>query len=251
MSQAPVVTIILPTYNEALNIARLISAILDAVTVPAEVIVVDDDSPDGTWRLVQELTQREPRARLIHRTRERGLTSALQAGIDAALGDVVVWMDCDFSHPPEVIPQLLDKVLNQGYDIAVASRYVRGGQAKSGTQGTQDSWMGAAFSWVLYVFTQVMLDRRFKDYTSGFIAIKRQVLYEIQLRGDYGEYFIDLMVRAIRRGCRFVEIPFVNRPRLYGQSKTGTHVLQYMRRGVKYLVAIARLRLTALKSVFF
>lgn len=245
MSQAPVVSVILPTYNEAPNIARLISAILDAVTVPAEVIVVDDDSPDGTWRVVKELAQHEPRARLVHRMQERGLTSAIQAGINSALGSVVVWMDCDFSHPPEVIPQLLDQVLRLDYDIAVASRYVRGGQAKSGTQGTQDSWVGATFSWVLYIFTQVMLDRRFKDYTSGFIAIKRQVLQEIRLRGDYGEYFIDLMVRAIRRGYRFVEIPFVNRPRLYGESKTGANVLQYMRRGTKYLVAIARLRLTA------
>lgn len=246
MSQGPVVSVILPTYNEALNIAGLICAILDAVTVPVEVIVVDDDSPDGTWRVVQELAQREPRARLIRRTQERGLTAAIQAGIDAALGSVMVWMDCDFSHPPEVIPQLLDKVLNEGYDIAVASRYVRGGRAKSGTEGTQDSWVGATFSWVLYVFTWVMLDRRFKDYTSGFIAIQRQVLQEIRLRGDYGEYFIDLMVRAIRRGYRFVEIPFVNRPRLYGESKTGANVLQYMRRGIKYLITVARLRLTTL-----
>ncbi len=239
----PVVSVVLPTFNEALNIGGLIEAILVAVSAPVEVIVVDDDSPDGTWRVVQEAAQADPRVRLIHRTQERGLTTAIQAGIDAACGQVVVWMDCDFSHPPEVIPQLLDQVLNQGYDIAVASRFVRGGQAKS-TGGSQDTWLGVAFSWMLNVFTWVMLDRRFKDYTSGFIAIKRAVLQDIRLRGDYGEYFIDLIMRAIKRGYRFIEIPFVNKPRLYGQSKTGANIVQYVRRGVKYLVAVIRLRLT-------
>jgi len=241
----PVVSVILPTYNEALNIARLIPAILNVMTVPVEVIVVDDDSPDGTWRVVEELMQHEPRARLIHRTHERGLTSAIQAGIDAARGQVIVWMDCDFSHPPEVIPQLLDKVLNEGYDIAVASRYVRGGQAKSATSGTKDSWTGVVFSWMLNFVTWALLDRRFKDYTSGFIAIRRDVFKDIRLRGDYGEYFIDLMMRAIRRGYRFVEIPFINRPRLYGESKTGSNIWQLIKRGTKYLITIARLRLSS------
>ena len=100
------VAVILPTFNEAENIGPLIEANLRALTeagYPAEVIVVDDDSPDGTWRVVEEYAARDDRVRLIRRTNERGLTSAIWTGIRAAEeSDIVCWMDCDFSMPPEM-----------------------------------------------------------------------------------------------------------------------------------------------------
>ncbi len=99
-------TTILPTYNERENIPILIEGILAAVRTPVQVLVVDDNSPDGTWQVVQEIAARDPRVRLLHRTTERGLTSAIWAGIRAADTDAVSWMDCDLAMPPETIPLL-------------------------------------------------------------------------------------------------------------------------------------------------
>ena len=94
------VSVVLPTYDERDNIGPLIEGILDHVQRPVEIIVVDDDSPDGTWQVVQEMAA-DPRIRLLRRMDERGLTSALMAGIHHARGDVIAWMDCDLSMPPE------------------------------------------------------------------------------------------------------------------------------------------------------
>ena len=94
------VSVVFPTYNERDNIGPLIREVLKHTPPNTEVIVVDDDSPDGTWKIVEEMQRDLPNLRLLHRTTERGLTSALRAGIAAAAGDVVVWSDCDFSMPP-------------------------------------------------------------------------------------------------------------------------------------------------------
>src|SRR5262245_44558753 len=112
MSEAPRVSVILPTYNEAGNILDLIDAIHVALErTPHEIIVVDDDSPDGTWRLVRDRIARVPNAglRLIHRTSDRGLTASLREGVRAARGENLAWMDCDFSMPPASLPDLMAK----------------------------------------------------------------------------------------------------------------------------------------------
>lgn len=236
------VSVILPTYNEAPNIVRLIHAIQSSATRPTEIVVVDDDSPDGTWRLVEELGATDPRVRVIRRIGERGLTSAIQEGIDRTMGDPVVWMDCDFSMPPEMIPTLVDKVIVDGYDAAVGSRFARGGSAKGDLEGTEDSRLGVALSNLLNGILRFWLDPSFRDYTSGFIACRRKMLEEIRLSGDYGEYFIDLMYRAIRRGYSVIEIPYVCAPREFGESKTGSNLWQYGRRGIKYLWTAFKLR---------
>ncbi len=116
-------TVILPTYNERENIPILIAGILACVRTPVQVLVVDDNSPDGTWQVVEDIAAREPRVRLLLRTTERGLTSAIWAGTQAADTDAVSWMDCDLAMPPELIPLQLDR-LNAGADIAIGSRYV-------------------------------------------------------------------------------------------------------------------------------
>jgi dolichol-phosphate mannosyltransferase len=106
------VSVVMPTYNEKENIEALIDAVLETVKSDVEVVVVDDDSPDETWRIVERISNEkgEDRVRLIHRTEERGLASAIRAGIKASRGDVVVVMDTDFSHPPEKIPELVSAV---------------------------------------------------------------------------------------------------------------------------------------------
>ncbi|MGQ9593581.1 MAG: polyprenol monophosphomannose synthase [Anaerolineae bacterium] len=229
------VSVVLPTYNERDNIGPLIQALLAQVQEPVEVWVVDDDSPDGTWQVVQALAEEDPRVHLLRRVGERGLTSALAAGIAASRGEVVVWMDCDFSMPPEVVPRLVAAL--GGADVAVGSRYVRGGQ------DVGHSWMARAFSWAINLFASLLLGWGVRDYTSGFVAALREVLERIPLRGDYGEYCIDFLYRAQRAGCRVVEIPYTCAERASGESKTGANVLDYLRRGWKYVWTVLRLRL--------
>ena len=243
------VSVILPTLNEAENIIPLIEAILTEVPAVHEIIVVDDNSPDGTADLVQQFSQNraDRRVRAEKRLSNHGLTQSLRDGIQGSRGNVIVWMDCDFSMPPFVIPKLL-RCIEQGYDIAVGSRFVRGGRFKEKTEGTPDSQLAVWLSRLMNYSIQLLLDHSFKDYTSGFIAIRRDIFNEILLRGNYGEYFIDLMFEAIRRGFRIIEVPYVCLPRQKGVSKTGQSLFQYLRLGSRYVRTALRLRWNALFS---
>jgi dolichol-phosphate mannosyltransferase len=227
-------TAILPTYNERENIPILIDCILRHVRPPVQVLVVDDDSPDGTWQVVAEIAARDRRVRLLHRTTERGLTSAIWAGIRAADTDAVSWMDCDLAMPPEAIPALLAR-LEAGADIAVGSRYVAGGR------DVGHSLLARAFSVTINACAMLLLGWRVRDYTSGFIAARRGVFDRIVLTGDYGEYCIDLLARAQFMGLRVEETPYVCGARLSGESKTATNIAGYLRRGRKYVVMIVKL----------
>jgi len=230
-------TVVLPTYNERDNIIPLIERALAALAeYDAEMLVVDDDSPDGTWQAVAELAGRDARVRLIRRTQERGLTTAIAAGISNARGDQVAWMDCDLSMPPEDLPRLA-AALQAGADIAAGSRYLPGGR------DVGHSWMALAFSRTINLSASLLLGQRITDYTSGFIMARRRVFDRINLRGDYGEYCIDLLYRAARAGFRVVEVPYVCVPREAGESKTATNMLGYLGRGWKYVVTVLRLRL--------
>jgi dolichol-phosphate mannosyltransferase len=243
-------TVILPTYNERDNVPILIEGILRHVQTPVKVLVVDDNSPDATWRVAEEIACHEPRVRLLRRMTERGLTSAIWAGIQAADTDAVVWMDCDLAMPPETIPHLLDR-LEAGADIAVGSRYVKGGSDPG------HSFMARAFSVTINLCASLLLGFGVRDYTSGFVAARRAVFDlsagrrdvpvessgpgKIVLAGDYGEYCISLLARAQRLGFRVAEVPYICAARFSGESKTGASVADYLRRGWKYVVTILRL----------
>jgi dolichol-phosphate mannosyltransferase len=237
------VSVILPTYNEVENIVPLVEAIDRAIPFAHEIIVVDDNSPDGTSRVVREVIDAGHLSslRLETRTANRGLTKSLWRGIELSRGDTIVWMDCDFSMPPERIPELLAKV-SEGYDIAVGSRFVAGGSAKQGALAAEgESFFATLLSRFLNLTLRLCLSPRFRDYTSGFIAARRGVFTKIRLTGDYGEYFMDLMFRAILLNFSFVEIPYVNALRRAGESKTAPNLRILFRRGVKYLWMILRL----------
>jgi len=228
------VSVVLPTYDERENIGPLIEGILTHVQRPVEIVVVDDNSPDGTWQVVQAMVDQDPRIRLLRRTDERGLTTALEAGIRLAHGDVIAWMDCDLSMPPEVLPALL--ALTDQADLAVGSRYVPGGA------DVGHSLSGRVFSRAINLIASLLLGWEIKDWTSGFLAVRRRVFDQITLRGDYGEYCIDLLARARRQGFTIREIPYHCVPRLQGESKTATNAWGYIRRGWRYVVAVLRLR---------
>jgi dolichol-phosphate mannosyltransferase len=225
------VSIILPTYNERENITALIEEILNKLN-PAEIIVVDDDSPDRTWEVVKNFD--DPRVKLIRRTDERGLTSAIKTGITAATGDIVVWMDCDFSMPPSIIPELL-RALDES-DIAIGSRYIPGARDR------RDSFRERIGSWIINRLARLFLDHSINDYTSGFVAAKKAVFDKIDLRGDYGEYCIDFLYRAKKKGFTVKEIPYICVTRKYGKSKTATNLFKYLKHGMGYISTIFRLR---------
>jgi dolichol-phosphate mannosyltransferase len=228
------VSVVLPTYNEAGNIGLLIEALLSHLPRQSEIVVVDDDSPDLTWQIVEDLNRRDSRIRVIRRIGRRGLTSALQEGIEAADGRYVFWMDCDFSQPPEKIAELLKALAH--YDIVVASRYVPGGEEKGHSQ------LGSFLSKMICRFASWVLSPAIKDYTSGYVGTRKEILQALPLEGDYGEYCIGFLFRAYKRGYRILEIPYTCLPRRSGESKTATDLKGYLKRGRKYILTILKLR---------
>lgn len=235
---------VLPTYNERANIGPLIEGILAHAITPHLVLVVDDNSPDGTGEVVEEMMARHNRPELtrvllLRRVGEKGLTSAIQAGIDAAISQhgaaIVTWMDCDLSMPPADVPLLVQAVL-EGADMAVGSRWIAGGA------DVAHGLMARSLSWIINTTATLLISSKMHDYTSGFIAARAPLLQEIRLNGDYGEYCIDLLGRALRAGYIVREVPYVCVPRSTGESKTGVNLWDYLVKGRKYVATIWRLR---------
>lgn len=238
-------SVILPTYNEQENIERLIKEISSFLGQKAEIIVVDDNSPDKTWQKVEEIRPAYPDLKLIRRMKDHGLVASLKEGIDKAEGEIIIWMDADGSMPSEKIPELIDGV-ERGYDLVAGSRFVPKGGVELIT-GTADSMIGFFLSLLLNRWCQFFLGSWFHDYTSGFVAIKKTVIKNLSLKGDYGEYFIALVYQAYRQGYKLLEIPYVNRPRWSGQSKTGLCLWDYFKRGWKYFWLTLKLKFLSLK----
>jgi len=239
------VSVIFPTYNERDNIGPLILEVLKYTPPNTEVIVVDDNSPDCTWQVVESMQKDIPNLYLLRRLDKRGLASALRDGIAASTGGVIVWSDCDFSMPPQKITDLLEEI-GRGYDVAVGSRYVKGGGVQI-VSGSNDTLLAYIMSVALNRFIGRILGRDFKDYTSGFIAFNRRVLDRISLRGDYGEYFIDFIYRARRLGFKVTEIPYMCLERRTGVGKTGQKFSDFLAKGWKYVWLTLRLRLTKIR----
>ena len=237
------VSIIMPTYNEAGNINKLIlesvSSVKEFGIKDIEVIIVDDNSPDNTWDIAENTHCPDAIIRVIRRMEKPGLTNSINKGIREATKDVIVWLDCDFSHPPDKIPQLLYMV-DQDYDIVVNSRYTIGaGEDRKGKGGKLQLLLSRGLNWTI----RFLLYPSFSDYTSGFIAVKRVVFNDITLRGDYGEYFVDFIYRVLKKGkYKVCELPFVAPPRQSGESKTGNNFIDYIKRGRKYIFTVLRLR---------
>ncbi|MCO6452912.1 MAG: polyprenol monophosphomannose synthase [Caldilineales bacterium] len=236
---------VLPTFNERDNIGPLITRLLASAPDPYMVLVVDDDSPDGTWQVVGSLADEvnidgRLRVVLVRRIDESGLTSAIQRGIDEAIhnygADIVTWMDCDLSMPPEDVPRLVDAIAEGRADVAVGSRWIPGGA------DVAHGFMARSLSWIINHYAMLLLGGEVHDYTSGFIAARAEVFADSRLRGDYGEYCIDLLGRVVRRGYRVREVPYVCVPRTEGESKTGANLWDYLTKGRKYVAAVWRVR---------
>jgi len=243
MPTNPLVCTVLPTYNERDNIGLLIDGILASAITPHLVLVVDDNSPDGTWQVVEAAIARHNVTRtkvaLIRRINEKGLTSAIQRGIDEAIqtyqADIVTWMDCDLSMPPQDIPKLVRAIVEQKADLVAGSRWIAGGA------DVAHDTMARTLSWLINHFAMLLISRQVHDYTSGFMAGRAEVFRQLRLQGDYGEYCIDLLGRALRQGYRVQEVPYICVPRTAGDSKTGANLWDYLTKGRKYVATIWQL----------
>lgn len=231
-----VLSVILPTYNERDNVGRLADAILACSHVSTEVVVVDDDSPDCTWEVVEQKAAKDPRIRLLRRIGKTGLTSAFKDGIAASKGQFVAWMDCDFGQPPELLPALLAAARERG--VAAASRYV------PGAADARHEKLAVGLSRVINRLARVCLGNQVTDYTTGYVCCRRDVLGRIDLRGDYGEYCIDLLHRARRAGFQVVELPYTFVSRTEGESKTAANAWGFAKRGWRYVATIVKLAIT-------
>ncbi len=240
------ISIILPTYNEKDNIIPLIDEISDSLNEKEfEIVVVDDDSPDGTWKLVEKKARECPNIHLLHRQNKRGLTSALNDGIGKSTGDILVWMDCDFQMPPSVVPKLVEKV-ESGFDAAIGSRYVGDGKDLRYNQTVEHKKITLIHTYLSVAicrFTAFVFSSKQTDWTSGFIAIRRDLFDRIDLFGDYGEYFMYLIHHLENSGYRLIEIPYVLGVRIHGESKTAVGYIGMLAKGTKYVWAVFRLKI--------
>ncbi|MBN2126852.1 MAG: polyprenol monophosphomannose synthase [Candidatus Diapherotrites archaeon] len=228
------VSVVLPSYNEKENIEEALERISKAVGKQLlEIIVVDDNSPDGTWKIVQEKSKKNPKYKLIRRMHEKGLASALAEGVSKAKGDIIVWMDCDLGLPPEDIPRLIKEL--DKYDVAVGSRYVKGGKDTR-------NFFRAYLSLMLNLFAGLLLGNYIKDYTSGFIAVKKQVLTEIKLSTKgFGEYFTEFIYCAGKKGFKITEVGYIYTNRKKGKSKSDGDIFTLFKLGIQYGLTIIKL----------
>lgn len=231
---SPPVSLVLPTYNEVQNLPRLIprlTSVLEREGVPFEIIVVDDDSPDGTWALAGEMALTDARLRVIRRRGERGLATAVVAGWKAAQGEILGVMDADLQYPPEGLPELLRAMgADAAVDVVVASRYAPGARMGPWSLRRQIASRAAIR------LAKLALPRalgRLRDPNAGYFLIRRRVIADVDLRPLGYKILIEVLARG--HWQRMVEIPHAYEGRHEGTSKLGS------RQAVEFLSHLARL----------
>jgi len=227
-------TVIVPTYNESQNITKILDSLRQHLSsfLETEIIVIDDNSPDGTGKIVEEYAKKDVNTnkhsvRVIHRKTERGLSSAILTGIQSSKGESVVVMDSDFSHPPQTIPKMIQELHSSGFDIVVASRYIKGGSVSGWPFKRRLLSKGAT------KIAQRGLGIKIKDPMSGFFAFKRHVIKNINFDAIGYKILLEILVKA--KGVKVKEIPYVFIDRKSGSSKLDVSV------GLGYLKAVWRL----------
>jgi len=229
----------LPTYDERDNIEPITRAILDATPPEVDVLVIDDDSPDGTGRIADAIATRERRVHVLHRARKEGLGKAYLAGFAWALARdyaLVLEMDADFSHSPGYLPALLAKA--EEADVVLGSRNVRGGGTVNWGLGRKLLSRGGS------LYARTILGLGVRDLTGGFKCFRREVLEAIDLPSVQcsGYAFqIELTYRAVRKGFRVAEVPIVFEDRRVGHSKMSRRIV------IEALFVVVRLRWNELR----
>lgn len=233
--------VVLPTYDEAENLPGIAAAILAAVP-EATLLVVDDNSPDGTGAIADGLAAADPRVRVRHRAGKEGLGRAYLDGFGVALAGgatAVVQMDADWSHDPTRLPALLGPIAAGSADLVIGSRYVRGGRVEDWGLGRRLVSRGGS------LFSKIVLGLSPNDLTGGFKAWRASTLGRIDFGGIHsGGYVfqIEMTLRASRAGARVAEIPITFKDRRVGHSKMSRRII------VEALLVVLRLRADELVS---
>jgi dolichol-phosphate mannosyltransferase len=212
------VSIIIPTYNESRNIIQILKSIGENLpkNLTAEAIVVDDNSPDSTGKIVEEYLKNVKKIAgytmdIIHRTSKNGLSSAILSGIQRAKGDTIVVMDSDFSHPPQIIPKMIESLKKYQCDMVIASRYISGGKINGWTLKRK------VMSKVATLIAKKGLGIKTKDPMSGFFAFKKNILKGINFDAIGYKILLEILVK--KSGIDVKEIPYTFENRSFGSSK--------------------------------
>jgi dolichol-phosphate mannosyltransferase len=214
--------IIIPTYNERDNIQKLIPILME-LDLSLSILVVDDNSPDGTGKLVNDMSEQNDRIQVLHRPSKLGLGSAYIAGFKHAIQqdvDCIFEMDADFSHDPNMIPEFLEKL--ETCDVVIGSRYI------SGINVVNWPMSRLLLSYFANFYTRIITGMSIQDATGGFKCFKREVLEQIDLdhvRSDGYAFQIEMNFRCWRKGFRICEIPIIFVDRHSGTSKMSRRII--------------------------
>jgi dolichol-phosphate mannosyltransferase len=216
-------TVCLPTYNERENLEPMVRALGAVLPPDGRVLVIDDSSPDGTGAIADGLARELAFVDVLHRERKEGLGPAYLAGFRRALADgadLILEMDCDFSHDPTAVPRLIDAA--EHADLVLGSRYVPGGSV--GNWGRGRLFVSAGGSW----YARVLLGVPVRDLTGGFKCYRRAVLEAIDLDSIHSKGYafqIETTYRALRKGFRVAEVPIAFVDREFGGSKMSRSIV--------------------------
>jgi len=217
------ITLVSPTYNEAENVPRLAREVSAALRgIDYELVIADDDSPDRTWAVAQELAAQDPHIRVLHRTANRGLSPAVIEGFVSSSSDYVGVIDADLQHDPAILPKMI-AALDAGAEIAVGSRYVEGG-------GT-GTWNGFRRfqSWVATKLARTFIGVELTDPMAGYFILRREDFNRVVEQLDSRGFKILLEIVARVAPSKLEEVPYTFRSRVAGQSKLSSKVvLQYL-----------------------
>jgi dolichol-phosphate mannosyltransferase len=209
--------IVVPTYNELENIQNLAQSVMAVIPSHVDLLIVDDNSPDGTGQLADSLAKQNPRIHVLHRARKMGLGTAyvngFQWGLDKGY-DVLIEMDADFSHDPKYLPRMLE--LLEINDVVIGSRYVSGGGTVNWGVGRKILSRGGS------LYSRLILGAGIRDFTGGFNGWRRKVIEAVDLpslRSDGYSFQIELKYRAFLKGFKITEFPIVFEDRKVGKSK--------------------------------
>ena len=220
------ISIILSTYNEALFVEQTVNEILNNIK-NVEIILVDDNSTDGTLEKVKKINS--PNLKIYSR-RFRGLASSFLLGLINSSGDIVGWVDSNMKSAAAKLPEMIDQLNNN--DVVLLSRYVEGGDDK------RDKLRSFASKFLNLVY-QLTLSKKIKDYTSGMFVMKREVLLTtIPNCFGHGEFFVEFIYKALKRGVKIHELPFVHQADLIKRSKTAPNLFHFIHLGLHYISVI-------------
>ena len=214
-------SLILPTLNEKNHIIKLIDEISNIFILrnkEYEIIIVDDNSDDGTIEVIKNHIKNTNKVKLFIRTNQKkNLAKSINLGIQKSIFDNIIWMDADFQHPPEYINEFINN--SESYDLILCSRFLyeskryfeKNLNAKELNEN-QSIFFNKLCNFFLY--------KDLTDYTSGFVCIKKNIFINYNLKGHYGDYFVNLLVHCKKSNKTILEIPFIERVRSTGKSKT-------------------------------